>query len=421
MDSFRFVHTADIHLDSPLQGLTQYDGTVIQRIRSATRHAFINLIDRVIDEEVAFVVIAGDLYDGNWKDYNTGYTFIEQMARLDRAGISVYIVYGNHDAESQITKKLRLPSNVYSFPSRTPKTKNIPDLNVSIHGQSYSIRDVTKNLSRNYPKPVPGTFNIGVLHTALSGYEGHANYAPCVLQDLVDRGYQYWALGHVHNRQVLRERPHIVFPGNLQGRNIREAGTKSASLVSVANDEVTEINEWECDVVRWHRLSIDISGSDSLANVHRTVTQRMEEYWAQLDESRVQVLRIQLTGTTDIHGLLFSSIEEIRAESRATAIDINSDSLWVEDVKLLTTRPTNELEAISSSNLIGDIDAIVAEGLKDPDLLERLKSELSQIKLPSPVKSGTESDVIRALVDEDVKTLLEEASNQLISQLSKAE
>ena len=114
-------------------------------------------------------------------------------------------------------------------------------------------------------------------------------------------------------------------------------------------------------------------------------------------------------------------IEEIRAESRATAIDINSDSLWVEDVKLLTTRPTNELEAISSSNLIGDIDAIVAEGLKDPDLLERLKSELSQIKLPSPVKSGTESDVIRALVDEDVKTLLEEASNQLISQLSKAE
>ena len=141
MRSFRFVHAADIHLDSPLKGLSGHEGKVADRIRTATREAFDNLIGHTIDEEADFIIIAGDLYDGEWRDYHTGLFFARQMGRLAKAGIPAYVLYGNHDAESQITRRLELPDNVSAFSARKPETFTLKELRVAIHGQSFGQRD----------------------------------------------------------------------------------------------------------------------------------------------------------------------------------------------------------------------------------------------------------------------------------------
>ncbi len=194
---FKFIHTADIHLDSPLRGLSRYEGAPVERLRGATREAFCNLVQFAIDEEVQFVIIAGDLFDGDWKDYNTGLFFASQMSKLRENEIRVFIVSGNHDAASAITRKLHYPDNVRFFISDSPEAIRIEEIGVALHGQSFAQRDVTNNLAANYPSAEPDYYNIGVLHTALNGREGHAGYAPCSIADLSAKNYDYWALGHV--------------------------------------------------------------------------------------------------------------------------------------------------------------------------------------------------------------------------------
>ncbi len=251
MKPFRFLHAADIHLDSPLRGLDGHDEDIARRIRTAPREAFEKLIAVAIREAVDFVVIAGDLYDGDWKDYRTGLFFARQMGRLNAHGIPAFLLYGNHDAESRITKRLELPPNLRVFQSRRAQTFILDGFGVALHGQSFPERAVTRNLVPDYPSPRRGMFNIGVLHTGLGGMDGHDDYAPCTLADLTAKGYDYWALGHVHRRQVLHERPWVVFPGNLQGRHLRETGPKGAVLVSVEEGEAEWIARAIRAAIRW--------------------------------------------------------------------------------------------------------------------------------------------------------------------------
>ena len=190
MASFRFLHAADIHLDSPLKGLAGQDGNAAERVRTATREALDQLVSLTIEEQVDFLIIAGDLYDGDWRDYKTGLFFAGQMGRLNASNVPVYLLHGNHDAESQITRRLDLPDNVDVFGTRKPETFALEHL-VALHGQSFRQRDVTENLVPDYPAPVSGAFNIGVLHTGLGGMGGHANHAPCSFDDLANKGYDF--------------------------------------------------------------------------------------------------------------------------------------------------------------------------------------------------------------------------------------
>jgi hypothetical protein len=198
---------------------------------------------------VSFVVIAGDIYDGEWKDTSIGLFFNREVARLDRTGIRVFVLKGNHDAESVVTRAISLPGNVFQFPTK-PKTVRIEELEVALHGRSFSDRAMTENIVLDYPDPVPGWFNIGVLHTSCEGRPGHANYAPCTVSQLKSLGYQYWALGHVHEYEELGWDPWIVFPGNLQGRSIRECGPKGAVLVDVDDGRVTAVRRLIVDDVQ---------------------------------------------------------------------------------------------------------------------------------------------------------------------------
>ena len=258
-----FLHAADIHLDSPLKGLEQYENAPVGRIRGATRRAFTRLIDLAIEKRVDFVLIAGDLYDGAWRDFSTVLYLKKELGRLRDEKIPVFIIAGNHDAANKMTRGLTLPDNVQLLSHDRPQSVRLKDLDVAIHGQSFAKEAVTENLAASYPAPVSGSFNIGLLHTGLGGAEGHERYAPCTIEELRLRGYDYWALGHIHIRNVVCQDPPIVFAGNVQGRHIRETGPKGCLITTIHSDGSVEQDFHRLDQVRWERGRVEVSELDT--------------------------------------------------------------------------------------------------------------------------------------------------------------
>ena len=383
----RFIHTADIHLDSPLTGLAAYADAPTELLRTATRDAFDNLVAEAISEQVDFMVIAGDLYDGGWKDFNTGLFFVRQMGRLKQAGIPVYLLLGNHDAESEMTKKLVLPDNVHKFRSDKAHSFELPELRVALHGRSFKDAATTENLALGYPSPVPGWLNIGVLHTALEGNTAHANYAPCSVAELQARGYQYWALGHVHEHRVWRGDTTIAFPGNLQGRHVREPGPRGALMVSASGAEITSVDRLLVDVLRWHTLSVDVSACSDLVEVVRRVGAGLQDLLDQSGGRHPLAVRVTLTGATPAHGQLFRLESQLRAEVQGQAATLGADRLWIEKLKIDTT-PHTQLQTVAlRQDAMADLQALMAKAADDPAFLQGLHDDLMLMvgKLPLEV------------------------------------
>jgi exonuclease SbcD len=389
---FKFIHTADIHLDSPLHKLDAYEGAPVDELRRATRRAFDNLVQTAINEKVAFVLIAGDLYDGDWRDYNTGLYFVSQTSRLRDAGIPVYIVAGNHDAASKITKNLRFPDNVHLFPDEKPATLKVAEIDVAIHGQSFAAAAVKKDLSLKYPPAVKGCFNIGLLHTCLTGRAGHEPYAPCTLDGLRAKGYNYWALGHVHRHEIILQDPLTVFPGNLQGRNIRETGPKGCVLVAVDDDGQTTPEFKSLDVIRWRVLDVDASGAAEGYEVVDRFTRALETA-LDANEGLPLVTRVVIQGETRAHDDLAAGSGRWVNEIRAAAIDAGGGKVWVEKVKLATHPPLSDSAYKSPDGAIGELLAVLDELEADPAGLQELARELDDLakKLPRELKEGADS------------------------------
>jgi exonuclease SbcD len=421
MTLFRFVHTADIHLDSPLKGLADYERRAAERIRMATREAFDNLVGQVIDEEASFFIIAGDLYDGDWRDYQTGLFFVQQMGRLAKAQIPTFVLYGNHDAESQITRRLTLPENVKAFSTRRPETFELKRLGVALHGQGFRQRDITTNLVYAYPEPIERMFNIGVLHTGLGGLGGHANYAPCALDDLVNKGYDYWALGHVHQRSTLHERPHVVFPGNLQGRHIRETGPKGACLVTVDEREVTDIVPLHSDVVRWALIIVSVDGCDRMVDVIDRVHDAIGETVSRGADGRLLACRIEIKGRTGIHGRLLASREHLLAEARAAALGLGEETAWVERVVIATEPEFDQATLRAREDALGYLQRISGDAGEVAALSEQLGADIGEFvrKLPHEVRADTEDAVLKAAIDGDYTGLIKEASGYLTARITE--
>jgi len=423
MSSFRFLHAADIHLDSPLRGLTGHEGSAVARIRSATRDAFEQLVTFAIDENVAFLVIAGDLYDGDWRDYNTGLFFAGQMGRLNAEGIPVYLLHGNHDAASQITKRLELPSNVHVFGSAKPETFVMDKLDVALHGQSFRQRDVTDNLSLTYPVPVPGSFNIGVLHTALAGRAGHESYAPCSPDDLVNKGYDYWALGHVHQAEVVHERPYIAFPGNLQGRHRRETGAKGANLITVDDGQVTALAPIPFDVVRWSYVPVDMKDASSFGAAVDRIGFALEAAVANEADGRLLVCRIALEGQTDIHDQLIASADQLLVEARAIALGLGNEIAWVEKVVTSTTPHVDPQAQLAREDAIGELQRMLQSAHTDDELLTQLESDIGEMirKLPHEIRDDIDDDLLKAALDGEYAQLMTDVMPFLTARLTAQE
>lgn len=332
----RFIHAADLHLDSPMAGLRARHGARAADTSRATRTAFRRMIEVAIREKVAFVLIAGDVFDHDWTDYATGLFFTSGLSDLGKAGIRVALVRGNHDATGRISRNLTLPPNVHEFGSGTPSSHILEDLGVAIHGQSFPDRAVTENLALAYPPPKAGFLNIGLLHTSCDGRYGHDSYAPCSLEDLTGKGYDYWALGHVHQRRVLTRDPWVVFPGNLQGRHVNEQGAKGFTLVAAEGGRIREAAHIAADDLRWVDLRIDVSRAASIEDCLPAVA----EAFAAIDaDDRALAARLRFVGASRAHGALIAERDRLEAECDCLA-EQAFGTILIEKI-LIETRPAH--------------------------------------------------------------------------------
>ena len=418
----RFIHASDLHIDSPLRGLDRYEGAPVARLRTATRAALERLVDMAIAERVDFVLLAGDIYDRDWQDFHTGLFFREQMVRLGRADIRVFIVQGNHDAQGVITRQLDLPPNVTMFSSRTAETFRIDELSVAIHGRSFPNRAVDEDLVPLYPPPVPDFFNIGMLHTSLNGRVGHDTYAPTDLATLVAKGYDYWALGHVHAREVVSEAPRVVFPGNLQGRKASETGAKGCELVTVEAGRI-EAEFVALDVVRWNQVVIPLDGFDRLEALGNAFREALEPVLVGATD-RLHAVRVTLTGSTSLHRVEANQPGTLAAAVQAAAQDVSEAEVWIEQVRLELTTPMDRAQAAQRQDAVGElirlVDSISGD---DAELTSRATAELGDLlnALPAEVSGGAAADDVLRLDNlADLRALLADAEATVLARLAAA-
>lgn len=373
MSTRRILHAADIHLDSPLRNLESYDQAPLEQIRGASRRALENLVRLAIDEEVDLVVIAGDLYDGDWKDQNTGLFFVGQAAKLTRAGIPLVVIRGNHDAENIMTSSLPLPKNPdgseIMMQSKKVDCRTFESIGVAVHGRSFQAKAELEDLSRSYPRPLSGMFNLGLLHTSLTGAEGHDTYSPCKPIELSAKEYDYWALGHVHTRgeHGLPGTAPIVFSGNIQGRHIREPGAKGCYLLNIDDRGKIDLNFHELDVARWESFEVDASQLQSIDEILDAYEIWLGNKIAEIDD-RLLVSRVSIVGATPLHNQLHQQRNRLESALRATAVTHGGGQAWMERFRLKTTTPSQKFDA-------GDLDGPLASVTK---IVERLRSSMTR-------------------------------------------
>ena len=410
--TLRFIHAGDVHLDSPLRGLRAYPEAPQDRLRAAPRRALRRLVDTAIETEVPLLLLAGDIFDGTWPDMGTGLFFNKEMARLKHAGIRVVAIRGNHDAESRVAQSLTPPDNVTILDSRAPQTLPLDDLGAAVHGQSFARPDVRDNLALGYPAPLPGRINLGLLHTALEGDAAHASYAPCRLIELTDKGYDYWALGHVHEGRVLADGTApggaVAYSGVLQGRHIREPGPKGAWLVEIAAPGAAPaMTPLILDSVRWHPAAVDLGGVTAWADLENALAATLQAARdaAPPDADGLTAVRLHLHGATALHGELSLYPEEARAAALNLAQQIAPDGLFIEKVVVATAPPSKGADAHQGetaalgAGALADLDAELARAPGDATFAKELLADLTRCL------RSLDSETLKALNDEAPETV----------------
>ena len=416
--AFRFVHTADVHLDSPLETLALKDAEAASVVANATRQAFSNTIDLCVAEKVNALLIAGDLYDGELNSMKTAAFFTEEMRRLTDEGVRVFIIRGNHDAVSRITKHLVLPEQVHVFSGRA-EAVHFEKAGAVIHGMSYAKPHVPDSLLAKYKPAVPGLINVGLLHTSLAGSTRHDVYSPCSVQQLKDQGYDYWALGHIHQRCVHSEAPQaIVMPGIPQGRHINEAGPKSVTYVEIADDRTVQIEERYTNVAQFERIGLDVTDVEEWSAMLGELEDALA---AAADGLRADhlIARVELTGRSLLSARIHRDRDVLTEEVRAAAR--RSGSIFIEDVAVNVTTP-------AASNLTGLADPVSElrrivgeEGADHSPAIEDAISLLADLQrdLPPELRDAFGDDDTETR--EAIKIAMREGAAEILARLEVAE
>jgi len=402
----KILHTADIHLDSPLKSLAMKDEDLQATVKTATRAAFMKIVDTALFEEVSALLISGDLFDGAERSAKTAAFLTTQLDRLLVAGIPVFYIKGNHDAENPITGEVSLPENVHVFDGRGGK-RRIENSDVWIHGVSFSDRHAPESLLPKFGAPEPDAINIAMLHTSLAGSQGHDTYAPCSVAELTKMGFDYWALGHVHKRQVHSEAPWIIMPGIPQGRDIGEAGPKSATLLTIdeKNISVSEVPTSAAQFIEVRVGADGIESDDELRNRIRSVLLET----AQGLVSDAGLVRLSIGGKTARKWQILrdqDSWREVVAElARSTGV------LWVERTKFEfgaeTAGAATDTSAVTELGRL--MDQIRSESAFTSELRTSLETVLAEIPM------GRRSSIIPdEAAAEDLTNSLSEAGAALV-------
>jgi DNA repair exonuclease SbcCD nuclease subunit len=367
----KLLHTADLHLDSPLSTLALRDDGLRDRVENATRAAFGRIVEIALEEQVAALLVAGDLYDGSQRSVKTAAFLRSALARLGAAGVRVFIIRGNHDAESTITRDMDWPDNVHVFDGRGGHVMLTDE--VAIHGVSFREPHAPDSLVPKY-RPVAGATNIALLHSSLSGTAGHDPYAPCTVVDLVGAGFDYWALGHIHKRGVHSEAPFVVMPGMPQGRDMGEDGPKSATLVTL-DDQGLRIEERATAALEFRRVRLDISAFSELNDVLGALQRCVRDLGGSTDV----VARITLDGQTPLNWRLHRDRDLLREAAVEAAAA--TGSVWIDRIELATA----PLQDHSTSDIANDeMAGLIAEIASAPGLLDEAMAAIDALAVDLP-------------------------------------
>ncbi len=383
MQPFRFVHAADLHIDSPFAGIGETDKHVAERLRESTFQAFQNLVELCIKNDAKFLVIAGDVYDGADRSVRAQLRFRDGLSKLAENGIQSFIVHGNHDPLDGWQSSIEWPEGVHIF-GNSPEWMNVEfdgELLASVQGMSYPTQEVTDNLAIQFSAPQSDVFSIGLLHANVGGNTAHAPYAPCTVEELSQTGIDYWALGHVHTRQTLkRSNPVIAYPGNTQGRHPNETGARGALVVNVDGSGQATTEFASLDVVRWERDELDISNLESLDQLDSAVRQHTDNLSVQA-EGRDVVCRINLVGRGPLHEQLQREGEIDDLIERARTAWSGSESPWVWTDKIInSTRPSMDVEdRAKQDDFLGAALSRTIGYKSDKSELEKLEKVVAEV------------------------------------------
>ena len=382
MREFRFVHAADLHLDSPFTGIqSAAPANVHARLMDATFVAYERIIDLCVSESVDALLVAGDIYDGADRSLKAQLRFVDGLKRLDAAGIRSFVCHGNHDPLNGWQAKLRFPDSCHQFGAEVESVELDPARPglANILGISYPERDIRQSLVPKFGRVNGDTFSIGLLHANVGGNPQHGSYSPCSIDDLRATGIDYWALGHVHTRQVLSERgPVIVYPGNPQGRHSVETGERGVYVVDVAADREVRLSFRDVSVVRWEQVTVSIdemSAEQELIDVIDSGTASTFEAGG-----RDVICRVVVTG----RGPLCTATR--KPDFAATLRErINGDWAsgapfgWCERVEVATKPAFDRDEQRQAGDFVGDLLRLVDDLQADPVQIASLREELAPL------------------------------------------
>lgn len=398
---FRFIHAADLHLDSPFAGMSGLTDRIRKHLQQSTFIALNRLVQLAVTERVDFVVISGDIYDSSNTSLRAQLRFMEALQVLDEEQIPVYIIHGNHDPLDSPRLAVTMPPLVHIFGSE-PETVTAVRRNdgrevAVITGMSYPTSKVTENISLRYDKRATDSdlFHIGLLHANVDGDQEHETYAPCTKKDLISSGYHYWALGHIHSRRILQESPYIVYPGNIQGRHIRETGSKGCYVIDVNEAGTVDMNFHELDTVRWFDKEVSIDHCHHPEELRLDIEELLASI-ASSYTSGLSMVRIRIKGRGPVHrhledGFILDDIltELRRREDNRFGAAGFAGGVWVEGFRLDSGTEIQMEHLLEEDSFIGE-------------MLRLAEAELSG-------EAGRDSVIGRAL-----KPLMEQAEIRLL-------
>ena len=403
--AIKILHTADLHLDSPLQTLALRNVELQTRVRTASRKALERMVTYCIEEGVAALLISGDLYDRAERSVKTAVFLTIQMERLNEKGILVFYIKGNHDAENPITGEIPLPGNVHVFGGRGGK-KQVPETDIWIHGVSFRDRQAPESLVPKLQSPEPTAINIAMLHTSLTGASGHDDYAPCALADLTSAGFDYWALGHIHKRQVYSQAPWVVMPGIPQGRHIGEAGPKSATLLNIENGAI-HIKEVRTSTIEFRGSNCDVNNIVDERDLRQAMTRLLDEEMG-ATTSDYAILRVSLSGTTPLAWQIRRDRDYWQSLFEASAAE--TGRVWIEklDLDLVTptadggvTGPVGELQDMMT-RIATEEGFLTAARLEIEQMMSLLPHDRRAALVPS---EEAQNEVLRRIADDAILTM----------------
>lgn len=419
---FSFIHAADLHLDSPFGGFTTLEHVdvatrenILRQLRECTFAALDNIVAACISHRVDFLVLAGDIYDLADRSLRAQLRFHKAMQRLEEASIPVFVAHGNHDHGEGVRAELDWPAGVHFFAPGEVESRPVLRAGreiTRVYGISYPRREVTDNYAALFRREPGVPYAVAVLHCNVGGGTGHADYAPCTLEELARSGFDYWALGHVHRRTVLRDKPPlVVYPGVPQGRHPREAGAGGCYLVRVTPAGETALEFLPTDTVRWEQLWVPLQGVE-------TEQQLLEQLQAGLDGLRSRhpgrslVVRLELAGRSPLHRNLRrpGTVEGLLEELRLRNAGPDGSFLWPESLRVATAAPVDRAALAGEASLPADLLAIAAEARRPGELRERLMQCLAPLHekagrhLPPP--GDAEFDELLAAAEETALDLL---------------